>query len=155
MAELFSNQLKAVLVLDDITGDMVIRQKDCYTVQSFHYDCERTRDEFGNPYGPTNADLMEISIKSLSSGKEKKIYELLTDMELHVFSIVFNAVYDSDRRISDYADAMLVTGYVTAVEEEFDSADPSKDMMRLNISIMLHTLTFLGEFTDKVLVIND
>ena len=77
MADYFSNQLKAVLFLEDITEGIPMRQAGGYTVQHFDYNCFRTRDKMGKPYGPSNASLMQIILKTISADGYKELYHRL------------------------------------------------------------------------------
>ena len=52
MATLYSNELKAVVVMDNfLDNPMNVLKENCMTVQHFNYDCEHTRNEAGDIYG--------------------------------------------------------------------------------------------------------
>ena len=154
MAEYLSNQLKAVLLLEDITEGIRMRQDAGFTVQHFDYNCFRTRDKSGRPYGPSNASLMQITLKTLSADGYKELYQRLNNVELYPFSVVFNATYDEYRVLENYVDAMVVSGYIVEIEELFDSASCKKEGMTLSMKILLHSLDYLGKRMDRKLVVN-
>ena len=89
MAEFFSNQLKAVLFLGDITEQMNLRQEDGYTIQNFDYQSFRSRDKLGQPYGPSNASLAHITLRSISGEGYKNLYTILKQRECYSFSVLF------------------------------------------------------------------
>ena len=62
MADYLSNQLKAVLFLGDITEGIPMRQQEGLTVQHFDFNCFRTRNNIGVPYGPSNASFDEFKL---------------------------------------------------------------------------------------------
>lgn len=154
MADYFSNQLKAVLFLEDITEGIPMRQADGYTVQHFDYHCFRTRDKMGKPYGPSNASLMQITLKTISADGYKELYHRLNSPELCPFTVVFNATYDEFRILKDCSDVMVANGYVVEVEELFDTQGDKKDGMLLSLKILLHSLDYLGKRVNRKLMVN-
>ena len=47
-----SNNLKASFYFDDIR-ETKVRREQGFTLQQFHYECSRKRNDIGMPYGPT------------------------------------------------------------------------------------------------------
>ena len=154
MLEHISNQLKAVLFLEDITEGIPMRQENGFTIQHFDYNCFRTRDKVGRPYGPSNASLMQITVKTISADGYKELYYRLNSEERHLYSVIFNATYDEYKILKDYADAMVVNGYVVEVEEVFDTTGNKKEGMALSMKILLHSLDYLGKRVDRKLMVN-
>ena len=154
MPEYMSKQLKAVMFLDDITEGIPLRQEKGFTVQHFDYSCFRSRDKVGMPFGPSNASLMQITLKTISSDGYKELYQRLSSMDQFAFSMIFNASYDDFHILQDYEDAMIVNGYVVEIEELFDTIDPQHNGMILNMKILLHSLDYLGSRMDRKLMVN-
>lgn len=154
MADYFSNQLKAVLFLEDITEGIPMRQAGGYTVQHFDYNCFRTRDKMGKPYGPSNASLMQIILKTISADGYKELYHRLNSQEFCPFTVVFNATYDEFRILNDYSDAMVANGYMVEIEELFDTQGSKKEGMMLSMKILLHSLDYLGKRVNRKLMVN-
>ncbi len=155
MADYLSNRLKAVLFPEDITEGIPMRREAGYTIRHFDYNCFRTRDKAGKPYGASNASLMQITVKTVSADGYKEFYHRLNSMERYRFSVVFDASYDASKILRDYADAMVVDGYIVEIEETFDTVDNKKDGMMLSMKILLHSLDYLGERVDRKLVVNN
>ena len=73
-----SNNQKASLYFDDIRETKVKREQG-FTLQQFHYECARKRNDRGMPYGPTQTTILQLQIKSLPDGYLKEIYKRLDE----------------------------------------------------------------------------
>ena len=154
MLEYMSQQLKAVMFLEDINEGIPARQENGFTIQHFDYSCFRSRNKMGIPYGPSNASLMLITLKTISSDGYKELYQRLNSMEQYDFSLIFNATYDDYRILQDYEDAMIAHGYVVEIEELFDTTDTQHNGMTLYMKILLHSLDYIGSRVDRQLFVN-
>lgn len=155
MPEYLSRQLKAVMFLEDITEGIPARQENGFTIQHFDYSCFRSRDKAGAPYGPSNASLMQITLRTISSDGYKELYLRLNSMEQYAFSLIFNASYNDSRILQEYEDAMIANGYVVEIEELFDTSDIQHNGMTLNMKILLHSLDYIGSKMEKRLFVNN
>ena len=155
MPEYMSRQLKAVMFLEDISEGIPARQENGFTIQHFEYSCFRSRDKAGMPYGPSNASLMQITLRTISSDGYKELYQRLNSMEQYAFSLIFNASYNDSRILQDYEDAMIANGYVVEIEELFDTSDIQHNGMTLNMKILLHSLDYIGSKMEKRLFVNN
>lgn len=64
MAKILSNELKAVVVLEDLTENPANILKDkCLTVQKFDYDCVRKRTQKGGVYGAINPVILSFTVR--------------------------------------------------------------------------------------------
>jgi hypothetical protein len=154
MAEFFSNQLKAVLFLGDITEQMNLRQEDGYTIQNFDYQSFRSRDKLGQPYGPSNASLAYITLRSISGEGYKNLYNILKQRECYSLSLLYNVKYSEDRLVESYETATVLNGYIVEIEEIFDTNPMVSQSMILNMKILLHDVDYLGINTHRRLVVN-
>ena len=83
-----SNNLKASFYFDDIR-ETKVRREQGFTLQQFHYECSRKRNDIGMPYGPTQTTILQLQIKSLPDRYLKEIYKRLnehTDRASQLFS---------------------------------------------------------------------
>lgn len=154
-----SNNLKALLYLGDIIENKTIHQYDCFTIQDFHYTCLRHRDDAGLPCGPTQCAQIHLTIKLMSGNKTKRIYEQLISNEVFSFSFIFNATFDhsNNKKVSNYADAMMINGSVIDINEEFNTNDQDSDEMQrmlMSIDIMIQSITYIGAQNNKTLYLN-
>ena len=154
MAEFFSNQLKAVLFLGDITEQMNLRQEDGYTIQNFDYQSFRSRDKLGQPYGPSNASLAHITLRSISGEGYKNLYTILKQRECYSFSVLYNVKYANDRLVESYDTATVLNGYIVEIEEIFNTQHKKNQSMILNMKILLHDVDYIGVNTHRRLVVN-
>lgn len=154
MADYLSNELKAVLFLEDITEGIPMRKEHGYTIQHFDYNYYRTRDHEGKPYGTSNTSLMDITVRTISANGYKELYQRLQSRELYPCTIVFNATYDEFQILKDYTDAMVVNGYIVEIEEVFDTIGEKKQGMMLSMKILLHSLDYLGTSVNRKYMVN-
>ncbi|MGM9760184.1 MAG: hypothetical protein ACI30I_08745 [Parabacteroides sp.] len=157
MAENLSNYLKALVTLEDLTLGLPIRQKGCQTVQHFSYRCGRSRNSQGKPYGPTTASILHFTLKSLSNNESKHFYRRLQDNETHTFSFLFNATFDGLQLLSDYDDAMVVTGYVIDIEEFFGTQMEEiedKEQMYMRVDLLVESIEYVGKMSNRTLYTN-
>lgn len=157
MAENLSNNLKAILIPDDVTLSAAGHYRNqFYTVQHFEYKCERSRDEDGVPFGSTLSVILRNSIKAVSADAGKVLFERLKMNSRFPYTFVFNATFDKDSKLDSYGDAMVVYGYVVDVEETHNcvpSPDGSAQQMLISFDILVSSITYLGKESNKSLYI--
>lgn len=164
-----SNNQKASLYFDDIRETKVKREQG-FTLQQFHYECARKRNDRGMPYGPTQTTTLQLQIKSLPDGYLKEIYKRLDEHTESCFSIVFNATFRTDEgenTLSDYDSGLVVTGYVISIDEVFGASHPetspffseeeeeNANLMMTGIRLLTKSITYIGSDSyQKKLYIN-
>ncbi len=148
-----SNNLKVVLFVGDFIEHKQIIRTSCYTVQSYDYDFYRNRTDLGIPFGQTIKPFVKISIKTLPKSISKMFYERLKLNDVFSFSLIFNAKYDDNKQLSNYDEAMIVSGYVVSVSENFKSRESkeSSDRMLMDITIMVRTIKFVDSYGENKL----
>lgn len=154
MTEIFSNQLKAVLFLGDIKELTNLRQDDGYTIQNLDYQSFRSRDKLGQPYGLTNASLADITLRSISGEGDKKLYSILKERGCHAFSVLYNVKYTEEHLVDDYDIATVLNGYIVEIEEKFETGHKKNQSMILSMKILLHDVEYIGNNTQRKLVVN-
>lgn len=164
-----SNNLKAYLYFDDIR-ETKVRREQGFTLQQFHYECSRKRNDIGMPYGPTQTTILQLQIKSLPDRYLKELYKRLNEHTESCFSIVFNASFRTDEgenTLSDYDSGLIVTGYAISVDEAFGASHPetaifpsgerkkNTDLMMTSIRLLTKSITYIGSDSyQKKLYIN-
>ena len=148
MPVLLSNQLKALLVVEDITEQGVnVWRDNCFVIQHFHYDCHRRRNDAGEPYGPTVPAYLSFTVRVTSDNNGKILFERMQSHDTFPYSFLFNATFNASRRLSECQDAMVVTGYVVDVEETYESAlseDGEAEQMLIHAKILMSNIKYLG-----------
>lgn len=147
---MFSNQLKAMLVTEDILSqkDLSVSQSNAYTVQHFSYECRRDRTAAGEPFGPTLQSFMDFTIRVSSRESAKLFFERLYINQPFPYSFLFNATFNGVRKLSECEDAMVARGYIVSAREVFDS------QMLLQVRILLSRIDYLGTENHLELQIN-
>lgn len=153
MARLVSNQLKAVLVMEDISEQGVsVWHGNCFTVQHFSYECSRGRDHGGIPYGATLPFFLDFTVRVSSGNNGKLFFKRMGLDETFPYSFLFNAVFGANGRLSDSEDAMVAMGYLTEVEERYAAVsvdDGTDEQMLIHARLLVSKLTYMGR--DKTL----
>ena len=160
MSAVFSNELKAILVLEDITEEGVsVFQNNCFTVQQFSYRCELDRDAAGVPFGNTLPSYLYFTVRIASDESGKTFFERMISTESYPFSFLFNASFNSSRRLTAWDDAMVATGYLVEVEELYDKEPVqagAQEQMLIRAKLLLCNLAYAGqENILKLTITND
>lgn len=152
MARLNSNELKALIVPENILTMKSILQERCTTVEQFEYKCTRKRNNLGEAYGATEPVELAFTIRLNNPADAKPYYERLASNEHFIFSFVFNATFDGATNLKDYDDGMICDGYVVCVEENYSDvnttdkrgASASDKQMMLSVKLLLLNTTYIG-----------
>lgn len=148
MATLYSNELKAVVVMENfLENPLNVLKENCMTVQHFNYDCEHKRNESGEVYGATNPVMLEFTVRANSPRQAKAFYKEIVSNEHSNFSFLFNVKYNENQRLSTYEDGMVVNGYIVHIEEKYTSStqeDGSMTQIELTATLLCRSVTYLG-----------
>ena len=153
MPAVLSNQLKAMLVLEDISEQGVsVLQDQSFTVQHFSYRFSRNRNATGMPYGPTLEPYMDFTVKIAAEDSAKQFLERMKAPKPFPFSFLFNASFNASRRLSGYEDAMVARGYIVDLDEVYDVVElptGKQEQMLIKVRLLLSKLSYVG--SSKVL----
>ena len=148
MATLYSNELKAVVVMDNfLDNPMNVLKEHCMTIQHFNYECVHKRNESGDIYGTVDPVILEFVVRANSSRQARAFYKELVSNEPTNFSFLFNVTYNENQRLNDYEDGMVVNGYIVHIEEEYSSRagqSGSNTQIALQVKILSRSVTYLG-----------
>lgn len=148
MATLYSNELKAVVVMENfLDNPKNILKENCMTVQHFNYECVHKRNDAGEIYGAINPVTLEFVVRINSPRQAKAFYKELVSNEHCHFSFLFNVTYNDNQRLSNYEDGMVVNGYIVHIEEEYTSRTNqagSSTQIELHVKILSRSVTYLG-----------
>ena len=148
MATLYSNELKAVVVMENFLDNPInILKENCMTVQHFNYECSHKRNESGDIYGASNPVILDFAVRVNSPQQAKVFYKELVSNQPVDFSFLFNVTYSEYQRMSDYEDGMVVNGYIVHIEEEYNSSSNqtgSSTQIELHVKVLTRSVTYLG-----------
>ena len=150
--------LKAVLYPENFfeTPDSVFKS-NCLNVMDYKYRCYRERDEFNNPYGSFLTENLVFTVKASSLNDCASFYKLMGDNRSHVFSIIFDPVFNVYQRMTNFKDGMLVDGYVVDILESCKYDDETGDeQLEVSIVLALNKISYLGmENLQNLIITND
>lgn len=148
MARLLSNQLKTLLVMEDMLDNpMNVLRESCQVVQSFHYEARRKRNGNGDIYGPAESVLLDFTLRLTSAQQGRGFYAEMARPSHFPCSFLFNASFSENGRLCDYEDGLMVNGYVVDLREEFESApesDGAAEQILLHVRMLVRNMTVLG-----------
>ncbi|MFR9650567.1 MAG: hypothetical protein SNG35_00890 [Rikenellaceae bacterium] len=150
------NYIKTSLYMGDMREDVdpKINRVDVMTIQRLNYLISRGRNANGDPHGGVVPTTINFVIRSPKSEQSRKIYRLLRDDDVMKLSFLFNPHYDIDGDLDDYHAATIVTGVVSSSQEEFTSMRSevrSDSRIMLNVSLMIHSITYVGSSSEHIL----
>lgn len=148
MATLYSNELKAVVVMENfLENPLNVMKENCMTVQHFNYECEHKRNEAGEIYGAVNPVMLEFTVRVNSPRQARAFYKELVSNEHSNYSFLFNVTYNENQRLNTYEDGMVVNGYIVHIEENYTTAaqqDGSNTQIELSVKLLSRSVTYLG-----------
>lgn len=148
MGTLYSNELKAVVVMDNfLDNPRNILKENCLTVQHFNYECVHKRNDSGEIYGAVNPVILDFVIRANSPRHARAFYKELVSNEHNNFSFLFNVTYNENQRLDTYEDGMVVNGYIVHIEEEYSSRSNqagSSTQIELHVKLLARSVTYLG-----------
>jgi hypothetical protein len=151
-----SNELKAVLFRENfLDNPRNVLKENCLVIQHFSYECERMRNNSSDVYGASKPVILKFSIRVNSPSHAREIYQRLALNGHFDYSILFNVTYDTNQRLKDYEDGMVVNGYVVSLEERYsslqDDAGVDKQML-LEVKLLVRSTTYMGRERQNDLV---
>lgn len=151
MNKLYSNELKAVLILDNFqdTPQSVLRE-NCIMVSHIDYHCEFRRNNSNTVYGAVDPVILNFSIRIGSAKKANPFYRQLVENGHNMYTFLYNATYDQNDRIDTYEDGMIVDAFVVKVDQEYTTQHTgldSDEQIMLRVKLLVRSITYLG--TDK------
>lgn len=148
MARLFSNELKALVVPENILDNpMNVLKEKCLTVQHFDYQCEHKRNALGEVYGPTEPVILKFTVRVNSPAHTRVFYNNLINNGYFDFSFLFNATFNTNQRLSDCEDGMVVNAYVVSVEEHYCAGNGKAgedEQILLDVTLLARSVIYMA-----------
>jgi hypothetical protein len=147
-----TGHLKGLFVSEDLSDEGVrVHKEKCYTLQHFSYDCHRSRNENGIPYGATVLSVLHFTVRISDPNTCESFYRQLSSKESIACTFLFNATFNENRILSSYDGAQVVRGFLVDVTEDFQCS--SEEQMCMTLGILINRITYLGTDQSKVLSI--
>ena len=119
----------------------------CFTVLHFSYECRRDRNKAGFPFGNTMTTFLNFTIRLMRPEAGKQFYQQMQQNEPGDYTFMFNATLLNHVFVTGFEDAMVVSGYVVDVEDDFSTTpadDGSTEQMLINVKLLVANITYLG-----------
>jgi hypothetical protein len=153
MATLFSNELRAVVVPENIFDNpQNVLKENCLSVQHFDYQCEHKRNASNEIYGPTDTVILKFTVRLNSPKHARVFYQNLVSNDYYDYSFLFNSTYNAFQRLENFEDGMVVNGYVVNVEEDYcndQKGTGEYEQVLLHITLLARSVVYLGSEAQK------
>lgn len=139
-----SNNIKAVIFNDNMVDIGYVQRHQCYVVQHYDFTLNRSRNATGTVYGFDAGSMLMLTVRIGQMQNLIPFYQRLESKDLSYFSFIFNGVYDETNILNRYDSAILVSGYLVDICEEYEryKSDNSSHMM-LHLSILIRSVKYL------------
>lgn len=148
MAAIHLQELKAVMIHDNILENPLnILKENSLTIQNLAYNCVHNRNNAGEVYGATEPVILDFTVRVNSPHHAKRFYQESILNNYFDFSVLFNVLWGSDNRMTNYEDGFVANGYVVHVEEDYHSGKDSSGLdqqMLLSVKVLVRSVTYLG-----------
>ena len=155
---IISNNIKAVLYPDDMQeqGENSVQKEKCYTVQNFNYRSERSRNDAGFPYETVNPTAMSFTVRLVRPEEGVVYHKRLLENDPADYTFLFNVSFNEQQRLKSYDNALIVSGFVIDVEDDFSAGGKDIDnrQMLIRVKLFISSITYKGKMKDEVLVIS-
>lgn len=155
MPQKLSNHLKAVIYPENLLeNDVRILREHCAMITQFSYQCSRSRNDAGYPYGKTLPSTIDFTVRLGVPEDGKLYYEQMHQNQPATFTFIFNATFGAYDRLADYEDAMIVKGFVVDVEDDYTSADgEDAEQMLVHVCLLINSIIYNGRDRNRTLEI--
>lgn len=130
---ILSNNTKAVLFNDNMLDIGMVQRSQCYVVQQYSFTLNRSRNATGTIYGFDSGSRIVLSIRVGANQSLTPFYQRLNSSDLAYFSFIFNARYDEMNIVEGYDSAILVSGYLVDISEDYERYTPNNEESAMNV----------------------
>ncbi|MBO7419385.1 MAG: hypothetical protein J6U14_10710 [Bacteroidaceae bacterium] len=151
--------MKTVIYIGDYTQDFRSIPREKYlTVQQYAYNCMRSRNDAGFPYGPVLTTIMDFTIRLQLPEDSKEFHKRMHDNNPYSYSFICDPEFiTSGKKImKDFMSAMIVVGHIVDVEETMDAkpdVDGFSKQIEVHIKLLVSEITYIGKNQSKKLIL--
>lgn len=134
-----------------------MRKTDGMTVQEYHYQCRRTRNSRGEPYGPTHSSYLELTLRNFSDTFEAQVLRDMKSSRPANYSFLFNAGYEDNQIVKNFTEALILSGFIVNLTESYsclkdDNQEKGDRIMNMKIQIL--SIKYLSNNNGLILEVN-
>jgi len=141
-----SNNVKVSFIGFNFQDRQKTFRRRCLTVQDFRYEFSRNINAYGKAYGASSGGIVSLTLRTGTQYNFRDCYESLKTNEAKTVSLVYNAVFDDFGELFDYDGAMIISGYVVSLEEDYNrtNSDVEGEQMCLKMDILIARVSYIG-----------
>lgn len=138
--------IKGFFFTEDLRSVSKIRQDRCIPIERYEYTLNRSRRDNGEPNPvATSGSILSITVNIGSRNSLKVFYERIKDPNPSAFSVIFDAGFDEDGYLEDYYSALILTGSIVSVDEDFQTSEAIEtDVFCMTLQVLIQNLTVCG-----------
>ena len=132
-----------------------IKQDDCFSIISFSFQCSRSLNDLGLPYGPTLPSTLEFTCKAGTAERIKPFYEQVIMTAPGTYNFFFDPTFeansnDNSKHLKSYDDAMTVRGNLIDLVDVYSTKDNDEaNQMLVTVKVLITEIVFLGDTASK------
>lgn len=137
------NELKGVL------------RDSCFHIIRYAFECSRSLNDLGLPYGPTLPSTLEFTCKARKVGKIKSLYQLLSKAQTGTYTFLIGPVFSdstnaSSKYLISYDEVMTVRGNLIDIVDVYSTKDNDEaNQMIVTAKLLINEIVFGGGETSK------
>lgn len=110
----------------------------------------------GFPYETVNPTVMSFTVRLVRPEEGVVYHKRLLENDPADYTFLFNASFNEQQRLKSYDNALIVSGFVIDVEDDFSAGGKDIDnrQMLIRVKLFISSITYKGKMKDEVLVIS-
>ena len=130
----------------------------CFNIISYSFQCSRSLNDLGLPYGPTLPSILEFTLKAGKAEKLKPFYEQLSSPKTSTYNFLFDPTfrvigYDSSSnqlKLKTISDGMTVRGnLIDLVDVYSTNVNDEANQMMVTVKVLINEIVFFGEIASQ------
>ena len=140
-----------------------IKQDDCFSIISFSFQCSRSLNDLGLPYGPTLPSTLEFTCKAGTAERIKPFYEQVIMTAPGTYNFFFDPTFkemskdsskdsstDGIKYLDSYIDAMTVRGNLIDLVDVYTTKENDEaNQMLVTVKLLITEIVFIGDTASK------
>lgn len=128
----------------------------CFNIISYSFQCSRSLNDLGLPYGPTLPSILEFTLKAGKAEKLKPFYMYLSSPMTSTYNFLFDPTFreiktdSSSKQLKTISDGMTVRGnLIDMVDVYSTNVNDEANQMMVTIKVLINEIVFFGEISSQ------
>ena len=132
-----------------------IKIGQCFKIINFSFQCSRSLNDLGLPYGPTLPSTLEFTCKAGTAEKIKPFYQHLSRTATGTYNFLFDPTFeansnDNSKHLKSYDDAMTVRGNLIDLVDVYTTKENDEaNQMLVTVKLLITEIVFIGDTASK------